>query len=234
VPQQGRALAGGLSFGAWGQYSQQRQTIATAQQERDFAPSVRVATVEASPGVISVSLPSTTAAFADANVYARATGYIARRNVDIGDRVKAGDLLAELAVPELDDQISQSEGTLAQLKSTLEQAEANLKLAQVTWDRDRPLVHEGWATQQPRALGGRRLCTLSRCSVTRVTVRARHVPVQSLKKEYSRTGFRYRVKCGEGRAFSAGTGFGNRRILRAVFAVLTLGEQSTCNSSQDE
>jgi predicted deacylase len=38
-------------------------------------------------------LPGTTAAFADANIYARATGYIARRNVDIGDRVKAGDLL---------------------------------------------------------------------------------------------------------------------------------------------
>jgi RND family efflux transporter MFP subunit len=72
----------------------------------------------------------------------------ARRNVDIGDRVKAGDLLAELAVPELDDQISQNERTLAQLEASLQQAEANLKLAQVTWDRDRPLVHEGWATQQ--------------------------------------------------------------------------------------
>ena len=51
---------------------------------------------------------------------------LARRNVDIGDQVKAGDLLAELAVPELDDQISQNESTLTQLKSTLEQAEANL------------------------------------------------------------------------------------------------------------
>ena len=51
-------------------------------------------------------------------------------------------------MPELDDQIFQNEGTLAQLKSTLELTVANLKLAQVTWDRDRPLVHEGWATQQ--------------------------------------------------------------------------------------
>ena len=95
-----------------------------------------------------MTLPGTTAAFADANIYARATGYIARRNVDIGDHVKAGDLLAELAVPELDDQISQNERTLAQLEASLQQAEANVRLAQVTWDRDRPLVHEGWATQQ--------------------------------------------------------------------------------------
>jgi multidrug efflux pump subunit AcrA (membrane-fusion protein) len=51
-------------------------------------------------------------------------------------------------VPELVDQIHQNEGTLVQFNSTLEQTVANLKLAQVTWDRDRPLVHEGWATQQ--------------------------------------------------------------------------------------
>jgi RND family efflux transporter MFP subunit len=142
------ALAGGVGLGAWGYYSRQKEVMATAEQERDFVPSLRVATVTASPAVISVTLPGTTAAFTQAPIYARATGYIAQRNVDIGDRVKAGDLLAELAVPELDDQISQNEGTLAQFKSTLQQAEANLRLAQVTWDRDRPLVHEGWTTQQ--------------------------------------------------------------------------------------
>ena len=97
---------------------------------------------------MSMTLPGTTAAFDDANIYARATGYIAKRNVDIGDHVKQGELLAELAVPELVDQIFQNVGTLAQLKSTLDLTVANLKLAQVTWDRDRPLVHEGWATQQ--------------------------------------------------------------------------------------
>jgi len=141
-------LAGGVSLGAWRHYSQHQEVMATAERERDFVPSVRVATVEANPGIVSVTLPGTTAAFADANIYSRATGYIAKRNVDIGDRVKQGALLAQLAVPELDDQISQNEATLAQLKSALEQAQANLQLAQVTWDRDRPLVKEGWATQQ--------------------------------------------------------------------------------------
>jgi RND family efflux transporter MFP subunit len=141
-------LAGGLSLGEWGHYSRQQAVATVAQQERDFVPGLRVATIEASPATASVTLPGTTAAFAAANIYARATGYIARRNVDIGDRVKTGDLLAQLAVPELDDQISQNEATLNQLRSALDQAQANLKLAQVTWDRDRPLVGEGWATQQ--------------------------------------------------------------------------------------
>jgi RND family efflux transporter MFP subunit len=141
-------LAGGLSIGARGNYSQRQEVTATAEQERDSIPSLRIATVEASPGTDSVTLPGTTAAFAAANIYARATGYIAKRNVDIGDRVKAGDLLAQLAVPEIDDQIAQNEATLNQLRSALQQAEANLKLAQVTWDRDEPLVNKGWATQQ--------------------------------------------------------------------------------------
>jgi RND family efflux transporter MFP subunit len=141
-------LATGVSLGAWRHYSQYRDVMATAERQRDFVPSVRVATVAASPGLVSVTLPGTTAAFADANIYARATGYIGKRNVDIGDHVKQGELLAQLAVPELDDQISQNEATLAQLKSALEQAKANSTLAQVTWDRDRPLVKEGWATQQ--------------------------------------------------------------------------------------
>jgi RND family efflux transporter MFP subunit len=141
-------LAGGLSVGVWGQYSQQRQVMANAEQERNFVASVRVATVEASPGTVSVTLPGTAAAFAAANIYARATGYIAKRNVDIGDRVRAGELLVQLAVPELDDQISQNESILNQFKSTLDQAEANQRLAQVTWGRDAPLVEKGWATRQ--------------------------------------------------------------------------------------
>ena len=136
-------LAAGLWMGARGNYSQQQEVTAAAKQERDFVPSLRVATVEASPGTVSVSLPGTTAAFAAASIYARATGYINRRNVDIGDRVKTGDLLAQLAVPELDDQISQNEATLEQLKSSLEQAEANRTLAEVTWGRDEPLVKKG-------------------------------------------------------------------------------------------
>jgi RND family efflux transporter MFP subunit len=169
------SLAVGLSLGAWGDYSSKQEVLATAKQEHDFVPSVRLAVVEASPGIVSITLdsgegsaapapprvnevlaaldgefanigPGTTAAFAATNIYARATGYIALRKVDIGDRVKKRDLLAELAVPELDDQISQNEAD--QLHSALDQAEANQRLAQVTWDRDVPLLKQGWVTRQ--------------------------------------------------------------------------------------
>ena len=141
-------LLAGLSLGGWGKYSLDQQVAATTRRAHDFVPSLRVGTVVANPATVPVTLPGTTAAFAAASVYARATGYIAKRNVDIGDRVKVGDVLADLAVPEIDDQISQNEATLDQLNSALQQALAKRDLAQVTWDRDAPLVQKGWVTPQ--------------------------------------------------------------------------------------
>jgi RND family efflux transporter MFP subunit len=141
-------LAAGLAFGVSRSYSQQRVVMATAEQIRDFIPSVRVATVQASDATVLVTLPATTSAFSIANMYARASGYIDKRYADIGDRVKEGQLLAEIIAPELDHQIAQAEATLVQLRAAVEQAQANRNLAQVTWDRDKGLVEKGWVTPQ--------------------------------------------------------------------------------------
>jgi RND family efflux transporter MFP subunit len=141
-------LAAGLALGASRSYSQQRQVMATAEQIRDFIPSVRVAPVQATDATVLVALPATTSAFSVANMYARASGYIEKRYVDIGDRVKEGQLLVEIVAPELDHQIAQAEATLVQLRAAAEQAQANRNLAQVTWDRDRGLVEKGWVTPQ--------------------------------------------------------------------------------------
>jgi RND family efflux transporter MFP subunit len=141
-------LAGALTSGAWTHLTQYRLSADAAEQERDFVPQVRVEGVEPSGGIEVVKLPATTSAFASANIFARASGYVAKREVDIGDKVKQGQLLAEIVAPELDHQISQAEATLAQLKWSLQQAEANRELAKVTWDRDKPLVQKGWVTAQ--------------------------------------------------------------------------------------
>jgi RND family efflux transporter MFP subunit len=141
-------LIAALGFGFWRHYSLNAQVMATTEARRDFVPSVRTAAVRASGTTMSVSWPGTTEAFEQANIFARASGYISKRNVDIGSRVKAGDLLVEITAPELDHQIAQAEGNLAQLQAALQQAKANRDLAQVTWDRDNPLVQKGWVTPQ--------------------------------------------------------------------------------------
>ena len=142
------ALAGALGYGFWQHYSLHAEVMATADQRRDFVPSVRTAAIRASEDFRSVTWPGTTEAFAQANLYARASGYIAKRTVDIGSRVKAGELLVEIAAPEIEHQIAQAEGTLTQLRASLQQAQANKDLAQVTWDRDGKLVQQGWLTAQ--------------------------------------------------------------------------------------
>ncbi len=141
-------LGGGLGYGAWHDYAQRQEVAATAQQQRDFVPNVLVGEVKPSGPTVDASLPGTTFAFEAANIFARTNGYILKRNVDIGSRVKAGDVLAELTAPELDHQIAQAQATLAQAQATLRQNQASKKLAQVTNDRVGTLVKQGWATAQ--------------------------------------------------------------------------------------
>jgi RND family efflux transporter MFP subunit len=142
------ALGGGLARGVWSHYEQYRQAVTTAQQHRDFVPSVRVGTVARSGDVLYVNLPCTTLAFEAANIYARASGYILKRNVDIGSRVKEGDLLVEITAPELDHQIAQAEAYILQAEASLRQTESNRELANVTNRRTAVLVVEGWSTKQ--------------------------------------------------------------------------------------
>jgi RND family efflux transporter MFP subunit len=142
------ALIGALAFGFWQHYTLHAEVMATAEQRRDFVPSVRTAAIRASDAFRSATWPGTTEAFEQANLYARASGYISKRTVDIGSRVKAGDLLVEIAAPEIEHQIAQAEGTLTQLRANLQQAQANRDLAQVTWDRASKLVQQGWTTAQ--------------------------------------------------------------------------------------
>jgi RND family efflux transporter MFP subunit len=141
-------LLGSVAIGVWQHYRVHARVMAAAQAQRDFVPTVATATVNTGEPTISVTWPATTDAFAQANIYARASGYISKREVDIGSSVRAGQLLVEISAPELDHQIAQAEATLAQMQATLQQAQANRDLGQVTWNRDNPLVQKGWVTPQ--------------------------------------------------------------------------------------
>ena len=141
-------LAGGLAMGGWRQYQADLAAAATLQESRTFVPEVRVAAVRDSSSKMTVTLPATTTAFEAANIFARTSGYIERRYVDIGDQVKAGALLAEITAPELDHQIAQAKATLDQDKEALQQTQASRDLADVTNGRDSKLVKEGWLTLQ--------------------------------------------------------------------------------------
>ena len=177
-------LAGALAAGAWTHLTEYRLSADDAEEERDFIPLVRVASVEPSSEVDVVKLPATTSAFATANIFARASGYIGQRDVDIGDHVKQGQLLVKIVAPELDHQIAQAEATLSQLKWALQQAEANRELAKVTWGRDKPLVEKGWVTAQQGTIDEQTLkAREAAVSVAQANVTAEEAQLQVLHQQ---------------------------------------------------
>ena len=116
-----------LALGVWRHYEQRRQVTNTAEQQTDFVPSVHVEEVAPQLGRLHVSLPGTTLAFEAANIYARASGYVLKRYVDIGDHVKAGQLLAEITAPEVEAQVAQYQNSLQQAQgATPERSPARL------------------------------------------------------------------------------------------------------------
>lgn len=82
-----------------------------------------------------INLPGNIQAFVDAPVYARTNGYLKKWYTDIGTRVKAGDLLAEIDSPEVDQQLDQAKAQLAT-------SQANLSLAEITMNRDLGMMKE--------------------------------------------------------------------------------------------
>src|SRR5712671_6525485 len=86
-------------------------------------------------------LPGNVEPYMTAPIFARTNGYVKKWYVDIGGRVKKGQLLAEIDTPEVDQQLQQS-------RSNLATAEANLKLAEITKIRYLGLLKTNAVAQQ--------------------------------------------------------------------------------------
>jgi RND family efflux transporter MFP subunit len=93
------------------------------------------------PASSEIVLPANVQAFIDAPIYARTNGYLKKWYVDIGSRVKTGQLLAEIDTPEVNQALGQSRADLAT-------AEANLNLSRITADRYRDLLKTDSVSKQ--------------------------------------------------------------------------------------
>jgi membrane fusion protein (multidrug efflux system) len=93
---------------------------------------VRVIHPEKGSGIVLLQLPGQTMPYTDAPIFAQTSGYLKAWHFDIGAKVKAGDILAEIDTPQVDQQ-------LAQARAQLGVAKAARELAQVTYNRDQQL-----------------------------------------------------------------------------------------------
>jgi len=91
----------------------------------------------------ALELPGTIKPLEETKLYPRTSGYVRRWLVDIGDKVKDGQLLAEIDTPELDAQIAQARAQLAQAQAAVKQA-----IAQRDYARSSSTRYEGLANQQ--------------------------------------------------------------------------------------
>jgi multidrug efflux pump subunit AcrA (membrane-fusion protein) len=149
------ALAAAFFLGFIPRRNRQRQAEALATQQAGSFPVVNATAVRRSPAVATLLLPGSASAYQESYLYARATGYVSKRYVDIGDRVHSGQLLAEIDAPDLDAQVlqaqaqvAQAERQLAQARASLENANAAEDLARVTVDRYKVLVDHGAVSRQ--------------------------------------------------------------------------------------
>ena len=139
-----------------GIHTRQRTAAAVREETQELAvPMVSVARPRLGPATSEIVLPGSIQAFVDSPIYARASGYLKKWYTDIGTRVTAGQELAEIDAPELDQQVTQAQGALSQAQAAVEQAGANLQqgranedLARVTAERWKNLVAKGAVSRQ--------------------------------------------------------------------------------------
>jgi multidrug efflux pump subunit AcrA (membrane-fusion protein) len=149
-----------------------------AATRRITPPLVNAATVKRAASSSELLLPGNVTPITEAYIYARAAGYLKRRYVDIGDHVRAGQRLADIEAPDLDQQVSQSKAALAQAQGQLGQAQATLEqltatrdLAEITWQRYKILTADGAVSRQD----GDNQATAAKTSEANVTAQQKTV-----------------------------------------------------------
>ena len=109
--------------------------------ESQALPVVAVAKPDIRTKKASIELPGRLEAYSQAQMFARVSGYIKEMKVDIGTPVKAGQLLAEIDAPDLDQQITQAEADVSS-------AQANATLARGILERGQSLITSGAVSKQ--------------------------------------------------------------------------------------
>jgi RND family efflux transporter MFP subunit len=144
-------------------------TVLAQHTERLAPPTVGVAPATPGAPTDNFTLPGNVTAFTDSPIYARTDGYLLHWYYDIGAHVKKGALLADIATPELDQQLRQAQSDLAT-------AEANANNASIQAKRYTDLVKSDAVSQQDTDT------FVNQAAATSAAVRSAQANVQRLKE----------------------------------------------------
>ncbi len=172
----GALMSGLFAIGLFPRLHRQTELNAAANEAKSDVLTVNTVTPHRATTGAEMVLPGNIQALQETTLYARATGYLKQRLVDIGDRVESGQLLAEIDTPEAGQDVGQAraglaktranlaqaqsdraenqanvtgaESTLAAKQADLRKAQADSALARKTWERWQTLVRQGAVSQQ--------------------------------------------------------------------------------------
>ena len=144
----GLAVLAGAFLIAWVPRHRAEKELVTDTKNESGALRVQVISPKARASDRALVLPGSVQPLEEAVVYPRANGYIKAWKTDIGDHVKEGALLADIEVPEIDQQLLQAQAQLAQAEAALVQAKANQGYSQVQLGRYQALTPKGVASEQ--------------------------------------------------------------------------------------
>ena len=136
-------LVGFLAAGTFPRLSHEQELNAAASEAAKAPPAVSVVVARNAPPDRERLLPGNGLALFETDIYARTNGYLKRRLVDIGDRVEADSLLAEIDTPEVNDQLEQARATLALSLANLERDKANRDFGDIELERVARLRKQG-------------------------------------------------------------------------------------------
>lgn len=149
------AIGAAILAGFLPRLAHQKVMLAATEKSAAQRPVVIASPAHLAASKDGIDLPGDLQALIESPIFARADGYMKTRQVDLGDRVTAGQLMAEIETPELDQQITQAQAALAQSQAALKELEAdielsraNLSLAKVTLDRWDHLATKGAVSKQ--------------------------------------------------------------------------------------
>jgi len=121
--------------------------VSEAARQSQELPSVAVVHPKPSKPGKALTLPASLKGWEQTVLYARASGYVQRWLVDLGDPVEADQLLAELDTPELDREIEQARAGTVESRAALTEARAGRDYARINFERFKSLVPAGVAAQ---------------------------------------------------------------------------------------
>ncbi|HEU5322309.1 MAG TPA: efflux RND transporter periplasmic adaptor subunit, partial [Methylomirabilota bacterium] len=136
-----------LAIGVVPRLRQDSELVAAATAPDSGLVPVSLVRPRRADGPTDLVLPSNIQAIEATAIYARTNGYVRERYVDIGARVPAGKILAQIDTPELDQELGQARAALAQTRAGLAQAQAGLTQARATLQQARASLEQSNANE---------------------------------------------------------------------------------------